>query len=186
MAVALLALVGLGASAGTADAHTSVRGSTPANGTTVQSLDAVSVRFVDPVMNDFAGVAMTTDDKRPVPLSKPQVTSDTLTATVDGAQPEPGLYVVSYRAVAVDGHPITGSFTFTLDAPGGSSDPPSAAPPAPAPSPSPSPSPSPTAASPADPVATSSARPLAVTLGVSAALLALGALVWSFRRRAAR
>jgi len=110
--VGLLAVVG---TAGAAGAHTDLAGSSPANGATVGALSSVTLRFADPLLENFGDVLMTTEDDQPVALSPPVVTSEEITATIAGPPPRPGLYIVTYRAVAVDGHTITGSLAFTLD-----------------------------------------------------------------------
>jgi len=176
---ALIGLLAISWSAGSANAHTKVSGSTPADGATVTSLDSVSVTFVDPVLGKFASIAMTAEDDQPVPLSEPAVKSDTVTATLPGGSPGPGRYVVSYRAVALDGHPITGSIAFTLDPPQAASE-----------RPSPSavvatPSPSPEAATPASRQDTGPSLLPAAGLGVMAALL-VGVGLRLLRRRFAR
>jgi copper resistance protein C len=104
--------------AGPAAAHTSLAGSSPANGETVTSVRSIELRFAGVVMNDLADVVMTDKADRPIELSEPVVRSDTVTASIAGPEPEPGLYIISYRAVSIDGHPITGSLAFTLDPPG--------------------------------------------------------------------
>lgn len=176
----LTALLALAVTAGTADAHTSVSGSSPANGATVQTLDSLSIEFVDPVLDRFAGIVMTTEDDQRVPLSDPVVNGRTITSTVPGPPPAPGLYIVSYRAVSVDGHTITGSLAFTFDPTGTTADATGA------PSATPTPSPSP----PVDTTAAagnggSGSAALVLGIGVGVALLA-GVGLWAARQRTAR
>lgn len=113
--IVLVALLALVWTAGPAAAHTDLDSTTPSNGGTVDSLDAVTLRFASPVLADFGSVLLTTEGDQPVPLSEPTVVDETMTATLAGPPPGPGLYIVTYRAVAADGHPITGSFAFTLE-----------------------------------------------------------------------
>ena len=111
---AFAALLVLSGTAGAASAHTGLDSSTPGDGATVQSLEVVTLRFAGRVAGGPDSVVMTTEDGRPVQLSAPQVTDDTLTAEISGSPPEPGRYSVSYRVKSADGDPVAGSLTFTV------------------------------------------------------------------------
>lgn len=124
---ALLVLTG---TAGAASAHTGLDSSTPGDGATVPSLEVVTLRFAGRVTGSPDSLTMTTEDGRPVQLSAPQVTDETLTAKISGPTPEPGRYLISYRVRSGDGDPVAGSLAFTV-AGSGKSEPAKASEPAP-------------------------------------------------------
>ncbi|ODU04147.1 MAG: hypothetical protein ABS81_11520 [Pseudonocardia sp. SCN 72-86] len=101
--------------AGPALAHAGLAGSDPIDGEALSaSPPTVELSFNQPVPPEFATVAITGNGS-PVTLPAP---------TVDGAivrQAVPalanGAYVVAYRVVSADGHPVTGEIKFTVEAP---------------------------------------------------------------------
>ncbi|WP_051760693.1 copper resistance CopC family protein [Herbidospora cretacea] len=101
-------------------AHDRLQASDPAGNTTVESLDAITltfssrVRFPAMVLHDAAGAA--------VKLTEPQVRGKDLTARPLSA-PAPGKYVIGWRVVSSDGHPIEGEIPFTLASAAGESTP---------------------------------------------------------------
>jgi methionine-rich copper-binding protein CopC len=188
-ALVAVLLVGLAvASAPAARAHARLTGSDPAEGQTLTTLPgAVSLSFNESINPTFTTVAAAVDGGEQTPL---QTAADgrTVTATFDAARTAddqaPVPWVIAYRVVSDDGHPIEGTVSFS--APAGAPPPPTAAasPPAPATTSLPgAPEPSATAAPPADQPAdggsTSSASRLYLVVGGLAVLLvALLVLVW--------
>ena len=113
-------------------AHTQLLATTPEEGSTVKSATEVVLDFSEDVNPDFVKVAVkgpngVEADGDPV-VAGPKVTQ-ALAADLPA-----GAHEVAYRVVSTDGHPVSGTLTFTTTA-------------APMPSQSPSPSPSPSAAS---------------------------------------
>ena len=117
-AATVLASLLLVLSGGPAAAHTGLQSSTPADGQTLTvAPDAISLTFSSAVASEFAQVAVTGPDGESVTSGE---------AAIDGAvvsQPVStsgdGAYVVAYRVVSDDGHPVSGQLTFTLTGSGG-------------------------------------------------------------------
>lgn len=161
-----------------ASAHTQLVGMSPADGSVVSQVPGqVVLTFDEAVENVGYGLVVTAPSGASVVDGTP---------VLDGAQlsqklvplTEPGHYTVSYRVVADDGHPVTGTrgFDLSADAVSGAS-----APATPAPSASSSASP----AASTDPGIDSGSPATAMAIGV--VLLALaGGLTWfvSSRRSA--
>jgi methionine-rich copper-binding protein CopC len=132
---------------GPAAAHTGLQSSAPADGEALTAApDTVTLTFATAVAPQFAQVAVTGPDGQSVTTGE---------ATVKGAvvrQPVgpggDGAYVVAYRVVSDDGHPVSGELSFTLTGTGDAPAVTGAAEPTEASTPVPS-SPAPAAASPA-------------------------------------
>ncbi|PWK65101.1 hypothetical protein BCL76_11388 [Streptomyces sp. CG 926] len=175
----------LWAAAPAASAHTDLTSGTPAEGATLDALPAdIRLTFSDEMTQEYAKVALTGPDGSPAAAGDPQVSGRTASLPVKPGLPS-GTYTVGYRVVSADGHPVSGSYTFTLRA----AAPSPAAPAGPA-----SPSAGPTADSPsAGPASTDGAGAVASSggYGTVAALGAVivagaGAAVFVGRRRRAR
>ncbi len=96
-----------------ADAHTDLTGSNPASGEVIEGpLDQVTLDFASPVSLDLTVVAVSADDA-PLEVGRPTVAGATVTVPVRDVVAA-GEYVVAYRTVSADGHPITGSFSFEV------------------------------------------------------------------------
>jgi methionine-rich copper-binding protein CopC len=197
LVVALLALVGGVLVAPMALAHDDLVSSTPTAGSTVTSLPReVSLTFSAAIGEQFAQVAVVDADGTPYQAGPPLVQGDTVTQAVDGL-PASGALSVNYRVVSSDGHPISGSVPFTVEA---VAEPRPTAEPTDAPEPTATaaPTPEPGVATP-DPVTeTADATPVAVQptategtgsaaplwlLGGAAALALGGLAFWLTRRR---
>lgn len=61
-------------------------------------------------------ISLTAFDGPPVEISTLKVDGATLSAMVDPGQYAPGTYEVSYRVISADGHEVSDSFTFSLNA----------------------------------------------------------------------
>ncbi len=108
LAAALLSL------AAPAHADTDLVGSTPVNGSTVTSRPtSVTLDFQDRIVGQ-ALVAVTGPDGARVDDGAPVVSGTRVQQPVESAGN--GEYVVVFRVVAEDGHPVKGTVTYTLDA----------------------------------------------------------------------
>lgn len=127
-----LSAVLLWAGAPAASAHTDLTSSTPADGATLDTLpSSIGLTFSDDMSQEYAKVALTAPDGTPAAAGEPQVDGKSASLAVKPGLPS-GKYTVGYRVVSADGHPVSGSYSFTVLA---------AAPATPSPTPS-SPAPS--------------------------------------------
>ena len=113
LAAATLAGVALFLGAAPAAAHTSLIGSTPADDSTVTNpVTEVVLEFDQAVQTEFAQVAVLGADQTPYWSAYPVVVGRTVTQAVESL-PD-GRYEVSYRVISSDGHPVSGSISFTV------------------------------------------------------------------------
>ncbi|WP_435589365.1 copper resistance CopC family protein [Micromonospora chalcea] len=109
-----------------AAAHNSLQEATPARDARLTTAPTqVTLRFLQRLNPAFTTITLRDSTDRQVPASAPAVDGATGTVTIE----EPlanGTYTVAYRVVSRDGHPVQGSYRFTVADP--------AAPPAAAPS----------------------------------------------------
>ncbi|MFF5243178.1 copper resistance protein CopC [Streptosporangium sp. NPDC000095] len=111
VALALLAALVLGtAFASPALAHDRLKSSDPAKGAKVESLEEVKLTFSASVR--FPNVVVRSGDET-YQDGKPVADGPVVTQKVKGDLP-PGAYVIAYRVVSSDGHPIEGEIPFTL------------------------------------------------------------------------
>ncbi|MCX4920029.1 copper resistance CopC family protein [Streptomyces sp. NBC_00687] len=172
------AVAAVGVAAPLAVAHTELDATSPAANAALAGLPpSVTLTFSDKMAKKYAKVAVTGPDGKPAATGEPDVRGKTVSLALKPV-PAPGRYTVGYRVVSADGHPVAGSYVFTLKEATRPS--PSAAAPA-----SSSPSPATPAPGPERKAAKSSISGWALA---GAALLALGAGVgvYAFRRRHAR
>ncbi|WP_166352420.1 copper resistance CopC family protein [Phytoactinopolyspora limicola] len=100
-----------------ATAHNVLIDTIPDDGSTVTSQpDTVELVFDQYVQDTFAQVAVIDADENPYQVGEPEVDFSTVRQDV-GDLPD-GDYTVSYRVISADGHPVSGTFTFTLAAGG--------------------------------------------------------------------
>ncbi|MFN8017598.1 MAG: copper resistance protein CopC [Acidimicrobiales bacterium] len=97
-----------------AAAHADFVSSTPAAGSIVAEAPSdISLQFTEGVDLQSDGIRLLDADGAPVALGP--ATADGATATVPiEAERARGSYVVAWRAVSADGHPIRGAFTFSV------------------------------------------------------------------------
>lgn len=108
------------AGAGFATAHTALTGSDPAAGATAPSAPtAITLTFNQDISASFASVVVSGADGRNWVSGAPQVNGAQLRAVVDPGLPAAAAYTVAYRVVSSDGHPVAGSFGFTVARPPG-------------------------------------------------------------------
>ena len=107
-------------------AHNELRAANPAKGARLATAPVeVVLDFAERLDPRFTTVAVTSKSGAAVTAGKPQING--VRAIQQLNQPlDAGDYTVAYRVVSVDGHPVSGSLTFTVTAP-----PPSTAPPSP-------------------------------------------------------
>ncbi|MEV4721024.1 copper resistance CopC family protein [Micromonospora noduli] len=95
-------------------AHNSLRTATPARDATVPSTPTeVTLEFMQRLDPAFTTIVLTDAVKRKLPTGEPVVTGAKSTVQVTDALPN-GTYTVAYRVVSVDGHPVQGSYPFTV------------------------------------------------------------------------
>jgi methionine-rich copper-binding protein CopC len=107
-AAALLALV---VCAGPASAHTTLRKASPGIGSTVRPPSQIVLTYADPVR--FTQVLVSDAAGRRYQSGAPSAVDNTVTQKVGSALPN-GRYTVAWRVVAPDGHPVEGTYQFTV------------------------------------------------------------------------
>jgi len=108
---ALVVPIGL---APAASAHDAFTGSTPKSGSTLTTAPtSVTVSFEEPPLAAGLAVAVTAPDKSLVSSGDPVLTGSDVTVALEPLAAS-GAYTVAWRVVADDGHPVTGTFGFTL------------------------------------------------------------------------
>ncbi|CAM5730971.1 CopC domain-containing protein OS=Streptomyces microflavus OX=1919 GN=Smic_08130 PE=4 SV=1 [Streptomyces microflavus] len=84
--------------------------------------ESVTLTFSDPMHQKYAKVAVTGPDKKPAGQGTPRVDGKRVTIALD-PQASAGEYSVGYRVVSTNGHPVSGSYTFTVQTRKASPDP---------------------------------------------------------------
>ncbi|GCB51288.1 copper resistance CopC family protein [Streptomyces sp. NL15-2K] len=108
------ALAALAVAAPQAAAHTELDISSPAANAELAGLPPrVTLTFSDAMTQKYAKVAVTSPDGTSAASGEPQVSGKTLTLTLEPTSGA-GQYTVGYRVVSADGHPVAGSYTFTV------------------------------------------------------------------------
>lgn len=116
LAVALLAVLGL---ASPASAHAGLVSSDPAEGARLDTApSAVTLTFSEPIQNAGVNqVAVTGPDGGQWVDGPVQIKSNVVTAPLRPLGPA-GEYVIGYRVLSADGHPVSEELRFTLTTPG--------------------------------------------------------------------
>ena len=117
--LALLGAVGLTLIIGItpAAAHTYLVATKPkADATVTERLTTVVLRFNEPVNQAVGEVEVRTPDGTAVHDGAAEIDGERVRQPLEPL-PVAGDYIVEYRVVASDGHPITGRFRFTYDGP---------------------------------------------------------------------
>ncbi|WNI26121.1 copper resistance protein CopC [Streptomyces sp. ITFR-16] len=97
-----------------AAAHTDLDSSTPVAKASLAGVpESVTLTFSDPMDQKYAKVAVTGPDKQSVGRGTPRVDGKRVMIALDPQAPA-GEYSVGYRVVSADGHPVSGSYTFTV------------------------------------------------------------------------
>jgi copper resistance protein C len=185
--VGLLAAAAVGLGAIPASAHTALESSDPKADAEVAPPTEITLTYTETVR--LPRVVLTGPDGARQGLGTPTASGDTVTQPLNGTLAN-GTYTVGWRVVSADGHPVTGTYKFTVKgSPGstGASAPvgdAAQAPSGPAPSTSASSAPTdPASTSPAASQSTdgSSSGWLWIGLGALVVVLAVGGVAWARR-----
>lgn len=122
----------LAMSAAPASAHTTLTGATPAKDAAVESLSQIVLTYSDPVR--LPRVILTDGSGGQHQSGTPQAVDNKVTQAVGGPLPN-GEYTVGWRVVSADGHPVSGTYTFTVKGLSGGAAGPASSAPASAPAP---------------------------------------------------
>jgi methionine-rich copper-binding protein CopC len=107
LAASLLVVMG----SSPADAHASLVSTSPEDGTRIATAPpSVELTFSEEISEAF--VAVTAPDGTKVKTSHAHVSGPQVRADLASSD-EQGRYTVAYRVVSADGHPVSGTFTFT-------------------------------------------------------------------------
>jgi methionine-rich copper-binding protein CopC len=113
LAVVVVAVVVVAVPLGVAPAaaHTAFASSDPAGGSTVDTLETVTVSFTEAVTTDLATLTVTGPSGQRI--DDGEATVEDVTLQVGVSPIEAGEHQLAYRVVAADGHPVSGTVTFT-------------------------------------------------------------------------
>lgn len=116
----VLALLLMSATA--ASAHTSVVTTTPLYKSTLTEMPLqISIEFTDELMTigdeKVNTISITAPDKGQVSITSISIEKNLMTANLPDLDYQDGTYLVSYRVVSADGHPVSGSYPLYLNAP---------------------------------------------------------------------
>ncbi|MFD6675590.1 copper resistance protein CopC [Rhodococcus zopfii] len=101
-------------SAGPASAHAVVLSSNPEEGAQIaQAPERVSVTFNEPMQEQFAALTVVGPDGNLWSHGTPAVAGATASVEVGELGPA-GQYTIAFRITSADGHPVSGTRTFTL------------------------------------------------------------------------
>ncbi|GAA2220894.1 copper resistance protein CopC [Micromonospora olivasterospora] len=122
----LAAMAVLLAPATPAAAHNSLQAADPARDARLSAPPTeITLKFLQKLDPAFTTIVLSDASQRKVPTSEPAVSGATGTVTI--RQPlANGGYTVAYRVVSADGHPVQGSYSFTVADPAASANAPTA------------------------------------------------------------
>lgn len=101
----------VGLAATPVQAHTTLQSASPGIGSTVSPPSEIALTYADPVR--LPQVILTDANGVRHEQGRAFAIDNKVTEHVQGVLPN-GLYTVAWRVVAVDGHPVEGTFTFTV------------------------------------------------------------------------
>ena len=110
----LICVMVLGAWAATAQAHSPLKTSEPADAAVISALpETLDLTFQNPIRLTRVALAVNGEDLTDIALGEVDgfVVEYALPLTDQGA----GLYAVEWRGLGIDGHPMQGSFSFTVE-----------------------------------------------------------------------
>lgn len=114
LGVVAFALLAALVPAGAASAHAELIATDPADGAVVDKApEALTMQFTEPVSLRPDGVRVLDAKGERVDAGDASASGSDVTVPLDGTIPD-GTYVVAWRAVSADGHPIRGSYTFSV------------------------------------------------------------------------
>src|SRR5581483_10899574 len=100
-----------------ASAHAAVVSTAPAQGSVVgSSPTSAVVTFNEPVRLVPDKIQVLAPDGKRINTGTPKVNGNTLTIPLRAADRPLGSYLVSYRVISADNHPVAGTFTFSVGA----------------------------------------------------------------------
>lgn len=112
--VALIVSLAVLGWASPAAAHADLVSSSPADGAILDAPPSqITLRFTEGVDLQSDGVRLLDAGGTPVAVGPAEADGSTATAAID-TELDRGSYVVAWRAVSADGHPIRGAFTFSV------------------------------------------------------------------------
>ncbi len=105
-----------------ANAHAGLVSSNPAANTEITAMPSqISLTFTEDLMilgeKDVSSISLHLMDGPEVTLTDVKVNGATLSANLPEAEYQSGVYEVDYKIVSADGHKVSDSFTFSLNAP---------------------------------------------------------------------
>ncbi len=95
-----------------AAAHSNSEATTPADGSTVMEVSELSMRFDDPMR--IISVTLTSADREVGIERETGMDPATEFRAMPLEELAPGSYSIEWRGMASDGHPMQGSFSFTV------------------------------------------------------------------------
>ncbi|CND45241.1 copper resistance protein CopC [Mycobacterium tuberculosis] len=101
----------LALTAAPASAHTSLTSANPAKDATVPAPSEIVLTYADPVR--LPRVVLMDAAKKQYQSGSAQAVDNKVTQPVNGTLPN-GKYTVGWRVVSSDGHPVEGTYTFTV------------------------------------------------------------------------
>lgn len=114
VAVVLATLTVLALAAVPASAHAVLSGSDPADGAVLDAApEAVTLTFSEPVETDEQSLRLFDEDAQRVDDGPVDSSADEISIAVPADLPA-AAYVVAYRVISADSHPIAGTLTFTV------------------------------------------------------------------------
>ena len=121
ISLASLFLIYIG-SATPAFAHAGVVGTSPSQDQVLTSMpNEISITFSEELLTitgqEVNTLSLTHFDGPQVEVGEIKISGTTLSATIPEGEYESGVYEVFYRIVSADGHKVSDSFTFSLNAP---------------------------------------------------------------------
>ncbi|GAB3427560.1 copper resistance CopC family protein [Flindersiella endophytica] len=95
-------------------AHDKLVSTSPKDGVALDAAPSeIVLTYNEPVQTDFANVVVAGPGGTNIAQGKPQVVGNQVTQPVKAEAPN-GTYTVSWRVVSSDGHPIDGTFTYSI------------------------------------------------------------------------
>ncbi|MFI7552213.1 copper resistance protein CopC [Micromonospora sediminimaris] len=104
-------------------AHNVLRKATPAQDATLKKAPTrITLEFLQKLNPSFTTITLSDADKQQVATGEPEVSGTKGTVTVELPLAN-GVYTVAYRVVSTDGHPVQGSYQFTVADPTATAEP---------------------------------------------------------------
>ncbi|MEV4004779.1 copper resistance CopC family protein [Actinomadura sp. NPDC049753] len=108
-----------------ASAHTALTSASPGKNATVAAPSQIVLTYGDPVR--LPRVVVTAGSGEQYQAGPARAVDNKVTQAVGGTLPD-GKYTVGWRVVASDGHPVEGTYTFTVQGSSGRAEPPAPSP----------------------------------------------------------